>query len=69
MNVAIDQVAANPFARAHRQVQAAQSEADRGAIYRYEREAPPEAEYENPGEHDSKGGDPSRHNPQTAVGF
>ena len=69
MNVAIDKVAANPFARAHRQVQAAQSEADKGGIYREEREVPPEAERENPGEHDSKGNDPSRHTPHTAVGF
>ena len=42
---------------------------DKGGIYSYEREVPPEAERENPGEHDSKGNDPSRHNPQTAVGF
>lgn len=69
MHVAIEKAAANPFARAHRQGQAAQSEADKGGIYSYEREVPPEAERENPGEHDSKGNDPSRHNPQTAVGF
>ena len=69
MNVAIDKVAANPFACAHRQVQAAQSEADKGGIYREEREVPPEAERENLDEHDSKGSDTSRHNPQTAVGF
>jgi hypothetical protein len=69
VNVAIDQVAATPVARAHRQVQAAQREANKGGIYSYEREVPPEAERENPGEHDSKGNVPSRHTPHTAVGF